>query len=118
MNRYKYYYDAAARCLNRRGYHIIDRMLIKNTIIAWDSKTDEIVFAKVRRHSKLSYHNRLRCEPKDKRLEFQKSCTVWRRANKWHGAWRIDIIDVYGDCDSRPLIDHIISAKGCRNVKK
>lgn len=118
MNRYKYYYDAAVSRLHLRGYHIIGRVLVKGTIIAWDSKTDEIVFAKVRRHAKLSYRTRLRYELKAKRLEFQKVCAAWLRANKWHGAWRIDIIDVYGYGDVRPLVDHIISVEGYGRFKK
>lgn len=110
--------DAAAEHLTRQGYEVIDAVQIKNTVVAWDRNTDEIVFAKVRRHAKLLFRNRLRREAKAKRLEFRRACNVWRRVNKWHGSWRIDVINLYGDGDNRPFVDHIMSVKEYNNDKK
>ena len=111
-------YNAAFEYLTKHGYEVIGGMIKKNAIVAWERKTDTMVFAKVRRHVKLTYRNRLRRVAKAKRVEFSKACAAWRRTNKWHGAWRIDIVDVYGDGNNRPLVDHIMSVKVYGNVKK
>ena len=109
--------SVAANYLRRAGYEIIarnDRPVARDErleidIVAWDRARDEMVFVEVKQHSDVSPHaRRLRSVNRRKRLNLCRACNAWRRINKWAGACRFDVIEIYGVPDGgRPVIDHI-----------
>ena len=109
--------DVAAEYLRRGGFEIIERntqpvrddQRLEIDIVAWERKTDTIVFVEVKQHATLSpYARRLRSVDRRKRENLRRACNAWRRTNRWHGAYRFDVIEIYGTPDGgRPVIDHI-----------
>ena len=117
--------------LRRHGYEIVEcnsRPVEKDErleidIVAWDRRKDAMVFVEVKQHAKPSpYARRLRSVDRRKRMNLRRACNAWRRTNKWHGAFRFDVIEIYGVPDGgEPVIDHIsdveLFAKRGRFVK-
>lgn len=109
--------DVAAEYLRRGGFEIIERNTrpvgddhrLEIDIVAWDRKTDTMVFVEVKQHATVSpYARRLRSVDRRKRENLRRACNVWRRSNRWRGAYRFDVIEVYGTPEGgRPVIDHI-----------
>ena len=107
----------ATEYLRRHGYEIVDRNSrpverderLEIDIVAWDRRKDAMVFVEVKQHATLSpYARRLRSVDKRKRMNLRRACTAWRRTNKWHGAFRFDVIEIYGvPGGGKPVIDHI-----------
>ena len=103
--------------LRRHGYEIVDRNSrpverderLEIDIVAWDRRKDAMVFVEVKQHASLSpYARRLRSVDKRKRMNLRRACNAWRRTNKWHGAFRFDVIEIYGvPGGGKPVIDHI-----------
>ena len=117
--------------LRRHGYEIVDRNSrpvekdgrLEIDIVAWDRRKDTMVFVEVKQHAKPSpYARRLRSVDRRKRLNLRRACNAWRRINRWHGAFRFDVIEIYGVPEGgKPVIDHIsdveLFAKPGRFVK-
>ena len=117
--------------LRRHGYEIVDRNSrpverderLEIDIVAWDRRKDAMVFVEVKQHASLSpYARRLRSVDKRKRMNLRRACNAWRRTNRWRGAFRFDVIEIYGVPDGgKPVIDHIpdveLFAKPGRFVK-
>ena len=109
--------DVAAEYLRRGGFEIIERNRcpdrnderLEIDIIAWDPHADTMVFVEVKQHATVSpYARRLRSVNRRKKRNLLRACNAWRRANKWHGAFRFDVIEVYGVPEGgRPVVDHI-----------
>ena len=109
--------DVAAEYLRRGGFEIVERNTrpverdsrLEIDLVAWDRKADTMVFVEVKQHATLSpYARRLRGVDRRKRENLRRACTAWRRTNKWHGAYRFDVIEIYGTPEGgRPVIDHI-----------
>ena len=107
----------AAEHLRRHGFEILERNVrpverdarLEIDIVAWDRKTDAMVFVEVKQHAAPSpYARRLRSVDRRKRLNLRRACNAWRRNNKWHGAFRFDVIEIYGvPGGGKPVIDHI-----------
>ena len=103
--------------LRRHGYEIIDRNSrpverderLEIDIVAWDRKKDAMVFVEVKQHASLSpYARRLQSVNKRKRMNLRHACNAWRRTNRWRGAFRFDVIEIYGvPGGGEPVIDHI-----------
>lgn len=103
--------------LRRHGYEIVDRNSrpvdrderLEIDIVAWDRRKDAMVFIEVKQHASLSpYARRLQSVNKRKRMNLRRACNAWRRTNKWHGAFRFDVIEIYGvPGGGKPVIDHI-----------
>ena len=123
--------NEAVAYLRRHGYEIVERNSrpvekderLEIDLVAWDRKNDAMVFVEVKQHAKPSpYARRLRSVDKRKRENLRRACNAWRRVNRWHGAFRFDVIEVYGVPEGgRPVIDHIeqvdLFAKRGRFVK-
>jgi len=117
--------------LRRGGYEIVERNVrpverderLEIDIVAWDRAKDAMVFVEVKQHARLSpYARRLRSVDARKRRNLLRACNAWRRVNKWHGAFRFDVIEIYGIPEGgRPVVDHIsdvrLFAKPARFVK-
>ena len=109
--------DVAAEYLRRGGFEIIERnsrpvcrdRRLEIDIVAWDRKTDTMVFVEVKQHASFSpYARRLRSVDRKKKENVRRACTAWRVLNKWRGAYRFDVIEIYGTPgEGRPVIDHI-----------
>ena len=103
--------------LRRHGYEIVDRNSrpverderLEIDIVAWDRRKDAMVFIEVKQHAKPSpYARRLQSVNKRKRMNLRRACNAWRRTNKWRGAFRFDVIEIYGVPEGgAPVIDHI-----------
>ena len=107
----------ATEYLRRHGYEIVDRNSrpverderLEIDIVAWDRKKDAMVFVEVKQHASMSpYARRLRSVDRRKRMNLRRACNAWRRTNRWHGAFRFDVIEIYGvPGGGKPVIDHI-----------
>ena len=103
--------------LRRHGYEIVDRNsrpVVKDErleidIVAWDRRKDEMVFVEVKQHAKPSpYARRLQSVNRRKRMNLCRACNAWRRTNRWRGAFRFDVIEIYGvPGGGQPVIDQI-----------
>ena len=103
--------------LRRHGYEIVDRNSrpverderLEIDIVAWDRRKDAMVFVEVKQHATLSpYARRLRSVDRRKRMNLRRACNAWRRTNRWHGAFRFDVIEIYGvPGGGKPVVDHI-----------
>ena len=103
--------------LRRHGYEIVDRNSrpverderLEIDIVAWDRRKDAMVFVEVKQHASMSpYARRLRSVDKRKRMNLRRACNAWRRTNRWRGAFRFDVIEIYGvPGGGKPVIDHI-----------
>ena len=121
----------AADFLRRKGYELIDcnsrpvdsDQRLEIDIVAWEPSTETMVFVEVKQHKSISrYARRLRSINRDKKRNLRRACNTWRRINKWFGAYRFDVIEIYGVPEGgRPFIDHItdveLFAKHGRFVK-
>ena len=109
--------DVAVEHLRRGGYEIVDRNArpvddderLEIDIVAWDRRKDAMVFVEVKQHASMSpYARRLQSVDKRKRMNLRRACNAWRRTNKWCGAFRFDVIEIYGvPGGGKPVIDHI-----------
>lgn len=107
----------AAEYLRRRGFVIVERNArpvagdgrLELDIVAWERKSDTMVFVEVKQHATLSpYARRLRSVSRRKKRNQLRAGNAWRRANKWHGAFRFDVIEIYGVPEGgAPVVDHI-----------
>ena len=109
--------EVAAGYLRRRGFEIIDRNSrpsardgrLEIDIVAWERASDTMVFVEVKQHRTLSpYARRLRSVDRRKKANLRRACSAWRRSNRWGGAYRFDVVEVYGEPGGgAPLVDHI-----------
>ena len=110
--------DVAAEHLRIEGLVIVERNVrpcvgdrrIEIDIIAYDRRQDVIVFVEVKQHKVRSpYQRRLRSVSKHKMDLLRRGCRTWLMKNRWHGACRFDVIEVYGEPESAPQaeVDHI-----------
>ena len=109
--------DVAAAHLRRHGFEILERNVrpverderLEIDIVAWDRRRDEMVFVEVKQHADLSpYARRLRSVTRRKKQNLRRACNAWRRVNRWRGACRFDVIEVYGVPEGgAPVVDHI-----------
>ena len=109
--------QVAAEHLRRAGLEIVDRNSrpvardgrLEIDLVAWDRPTDTMVFVEVKQHARLTpYGRRLRSVDRRKRKNLRRACNAWRRVNRWRGAVRFDVVEVYGvPGGGRPIVDHI-----------
>ena len=108
--------DVAVEFLRRNGYEIVDRNArpvtgderLEIDIVAFDWKSDAMVFVEVKQHAaRTTYQRRLRSIDRGKRQNLRRACNAWRRVNKWRGGFRFDVIEVYGAPGRKPEVDHI-----------
>jgi len=108
--------EVAVATLRRDGYEIVARNdrpdrhdeRLEIDIVAFDPRTDAMVFIEVKQSAARSpYQRRLRRIDKRKRQNLRRACNAWRRVNRWHGGFRFDVIEVYGLPGRQPEVDHI-----------
>ena len=109
--------DVAAAALRLKGFVIVDRNIhpcahdkrLEIDIVAYDREADAMVFVEVKQHSEKSpFQKRLRSVDKKKLRNLRRAFNAWRRANRWNGAYRFDVVEVYGEPGGGwPEVDHI-----------
>jgi len=110
--------EVAAEYLRRRGYAIVARNVrpcgwdarLEIDVIAYDTARDILVFVEVKQHRARSpYARRLRSVGAGKMRRLRTACRAWLRARRWQGAYRFDVVEVYGEPGSprRTEVDHI-----------
>ena len=107
----------AANYLRRGGFEILERNVcpvardrrLEIDIVAWDRAHDTMVFVEVKQHARPSpYARRLCSVDRQKRINLRRACNAWRRVNKWKGAFRFDVIEIYGvPQGGEPIVDHV-----------
>ena len=113
--------EVAAEHLRRHGFEIIDRnsrpaasdRRLEIDIVAWERASDTMVFVEVKQHRSISpYARRLRAIDRRKRQNLRRVFNAWRRINRWQGAFRFDVVEVYGEPGGgRPVVDHIANVE-------
>ncbi len=109
--------DVAVEALRRKGYLIVDRnsrpcpwnRRLEIDIVAYDKESDAMVFVEVKQHARHDpAESRLRSIDRKKLSNMRKACNAWRRGKRWDGAYRFDVVEVFGlPGDRRPEVDHI-----------
>jgi len=111
----------ATEYLRRGGYEIIERNprpVVRDTrleidLVVWERQTDTMVFVEVKQHVRPSpYARRLQSVNRRKKENLRRACNAWLRINRWKGAYRFDVIEIYGVPEGgRPVIDHIVGVE-------
>ena len=109
--------DRACDFLRAKGYEIFERNStpyarderLEIDIVAYERKTDTLVFVEVKQHKIRSpYAMRLQSVNQRKLNALRPACNAWRRANHWQSGYRFDVIEIYGEPGKGlPEIDHI-----------
>ncbi len=109
--------NVASSYLRKRGYLIVDRnsrpcrrnRTLEIDIVAYEQKTDTLVFVEVKQHKSFSpYQSRLRSIDKQKLCNLRRACVNWVKTKDWDGGYRFDVIEIYGTPETgSPEIDHI-----------
>lgn len=110
--------DVAVEHLRSLGYVIVERNArpcrwdrrLEIDIVAYDRTGDVMIFVEVKQHrAHTDRDRRLRSIDRRKLDLLRKACRAWMGKNRWRGARRFDVVEVFGEPDSRsrPEIDHI-----------
>ena len=110
--------DVAVEQLRVEGLVVIERNVrpcradrrIEIDIVAYDRRLDILVFVEVKQHAvRTDRQRRMRSVDRRKRDLIRRGCRAWLAANHWDGAYRFDVIEVYGTPeDGAPSeVDHI-----------
>ena len=110
--------SVACDYLRVMGYEIIERnsrpcswdQRYEIDIIAYDKVRDTIVFVEVKQHKARSFaQRRLRSICRHKKQLLLTACKAWLRKNKWRTGYRFDVVEIYGDPETkeRVEVDHI-----------
>jgi putative endonuclease len=109
--------EVAVEYLRRGGFEIIERNVkpvkrderLEIDIIAKERKTGTLVFVEVKQHGEMSrYARRLQSINSKKKKNLRMACNAWRRRCRYVGAYRFDVIEIFGTPEGgAPIIDHI-----------
>lgn len=108
--------NAAAEFLRSLGWRILGRNLrpcpsdrrCEIDIIAQPRDSGKVVFVEVKTHArKTEAASRLSGVDARKKHNLLRACSNWIMRNHWHGDFRLDVVEVYGEDGSLPAIDHI-----------
>ena len=114
--------NVAAEHLRRKGWRIVERnsrpcrrdRRCELDIVAYVPSERQVVFVEVKTHRRHSpYASRLWAVDRRKQANLLRASANWLMARKWHGNFRFDVIEVYGDetGNAPPEIDHIANVK-------
>ncbi len=111
--------DVAAHFLCSQGMKILERNCrpssydrrLEIDIVALEEASNTVVFVEVKQHSsRQEADSRFKGIDDRKRRNLRKAFGAWRISHKWNGAWRFDVVEVYGVPGSKPVIDNIKGA--------
>ena len=102
--------DVAVEYLRIHGYEIVDRNVhpcrrdqrLEIDVIAYDRMFDVMAFVEVKQHARRSL-------TRHKKDLLRRACRTWLARERWKGGYRFDVIEVYGEPNSRMKaeIDHV-----------
>ena len=121
--------EVACATLRCEGYEIVERnsrpcrwdRRLEIDIVAYDKPRDMMVFVEVKQHRARSpRQRRLRSVDGRKRRLLLTACRTWLRRNAWKGAYRFDVVEVYGEPGSRRKVevDHVERVRLFENERK
>jgi len=110
--------DVAVSHLERKGWRILGRNVrpcaadrrCEIDIIAFIPSSEKVVFVEVKTHRARSARStRLWAIDRRKKGVLLRACANWLMRRRWHGGYRFDVVEVYGEKDGPfpPEIDHI-----------
>jgi putative endonuclease len=108
--------DAAAEFLCARGWSIIERNArpcardrrCEIDIVAQPSDPGKVVFVEVKTHARREESaGRLAGVDANKKRNLLRACANWVMRRRWHGDFRLDVVEVYGSPGAAPSIDHV-----------
>ncbi len=110
--------EVAVEFLRVHGYEIVDRnsrpcsrdRRLEIDVVAYDRMFDVMAFVEVKQHKDRSpYATRIQSVDHRKMQLLRRACRCWLAREKWRGGYRFDVIEVYGEPNSRNRaeIDHI-----------
>ena len=110
--------DVAVAYLENKTFRIVERNVrpcqkdrrCEIDIVAKSRDGGTVVFVEVKAHSRRSErYGRLAGIDRQKKRNLLRACANWITRNRWHGGFRVDVIEVWGSsADSLPpVIDHI-----------
>lgn len=109
--------DVAAAYLTGLGWRIVGRNLrpcakdrrCELDIVAFAPDSRCVVFVEVKTHRRHSeWAGRLWAVDRQKKRNILRASASWLMQRRWHGNFRFDVIEVYGDHgDMQPEIDHV-----------
>jgi len=104
----------AERYLTSRGLHTLARNVrpcsrdrrCEIDLVMRSADGSGIVFVEVKTHRT---HGRSRLAGIDRRKKgvLLRACANWIVRNRWHGDFRLDVVEVYGEIGGVPEIDHM-----------
>lgn len=121
--------DVACEVLRCEGYEIVERNArpcrqdrrLEIDLVVYDKPRDMMVFVEVKQHKARSLRQRrLRSIDRHKQELLRTACRTWLRRNGWKGAYRFDVVEVYGTPQARQKveIDHIERVRLFENERK
>ncbi len=110
--------EVAAEWLRRKGFEISARNVrpcrwdrrLEIDLVARRKRDGLLVFVEVKQHKRRSERGaRLRSVDRRKKDLLRKACRAWLVRNRWRGAYRFDVIEVYGwpGMPGRVEVDHV-----------
>ncbi len=108
--------QTAAKFLESRGWRIIGRNVrpclrdrrCEIDIVANPGDAGKVVFVEVKTHAhRGDGPGRLVGVDARKKRVLLRACANWVMANRWHGDFRLDVVEVYGTPGRTEAIDHI-----------
>ena len=108
--------NIAAEFLKSLGWHIMARNVrpcpsdrrCEIDIIAHPADPCRVVFVEVKTHARRNEASgRLAGVDVRKKHNLLRACANWVMRNHWHGDFRLDVVEVYGEPEKTPTIDHI-----------
>ena len=114
--------DVAVAHLKRMGWRIVGRNVrpcrrdrrCELDVVAYVPAERMVVFVEVKTHKRhSSYAGRLWAIDRRKKSNLLRASANWLMVRKWHGNFRFDVIEIYGEQDGElpPEIDHIMNVK-------
>ena len=98
--------DVAVEHLRSLGYVIVERNArpcrwdrrLEIDIVAYDRTGDVMIFVEVKQHkAHTDRDRRLRSIDRRKLDLLRKACRAWMGKNRWRGARRFDVVEVFGE---------------------
>jgi putative endonuclease len=113
--------DLAARHLSSLGWRILERNArpfshdrrCELDIVAFIASENKVVFVEVKTHKRRNGKApRMWGIDKNKKRNLLRAGTGWIMRHRWHGNWRFDVLEIYGETGSPEVeIDHIADVR-------
>lgn len=113
--------NLAVRHLSSLGWRILERNArpcrrdrrCELDIVAYIAKENKVVFVEVKTHKhRNGKAPRMWGLSRNKKKNLLRASVCWIMHRRWHGNWRFDVLEIYGETDSSEVeIDHITNVR-------